>query len=74
MESSQTWQATLRSSALIILLAVLAALAACGSRTPATTRPTAMAVFAPTTPTHAAEGVVTARIADIRSVELAGFF
>jgi hypothetical protein len=65
MESSQTRQGALRSGTAILLLAVLSALAGCGSQTTAATRPTATAVLATTVPSHAAGQVVTAPIMGI---------
>src|SRR5215469_14600168 len=62
MDSSQVRQATLRSGAAILLLAVLAALAGCGSLTAATTRPTATKGVVTPTPTPAVGPVVTARM------------
>jgi photosystem II stability/assembly factor-like uncharacterized protein len=66
MDSSQTRQGALRPGAALLLLAVLAALASCGSQTAATTQPTST-VVATAAPTHTSgpAAVVTAPVVGV---------
>ena len=67
MDSSQTGQGALRPGTALLLLALLAALASCGSQTAATTQPTATAVVATAVPTYTSgpAAVVTAPVAGV---------
>ncbi len=65
MGSSHTRQGAPRCGTALLLMAVLAALASCGSQTTAATRPTATAVVATAAPTLAAGSVVSARVVGV---------